>query len=148
MTNTDWVPGQTQPVSGRAATEDQLKAVDDQVADNKDKIGKNADNIADNKKAIDKNAADIATNKDNIAANKDNITKNAGDIATNKADIAKNKDNIDKNTTAIARKISLGGDTGSTDEKSLSTGDVKFNIKGQNGIVTEANGEDVTVKIR
>ncbi len=105
MTNKTWVPGQTQPVSGRAATEDQLKAVDDQVA-----------------------------------ANKDNITKNAGDIKTN-------KDNIDKNTTAIARKISLGGDTGSTDEKSLSTGDVKFNIKGQNGIVTEANGEDVTVKL-
>ena len=146
LTNKTWVPGQTQPVSGRAATEDQLKAVDDQVADNKDKIGKNADNIADNKKAIDKNAADIATNKDNIAANKDNITKNAGDIATNKADIAKNKDNIDKNTTAIARKISLGGDTGSTDEKSLSTGDVKFNVKGENGLTTVANGDDVTVK--
>ena len=105
LTNKTWVPGQTTPVSGRAATEDQLKAVDDQVA-----------------------------------ANKANITKNAGDIKTN-------KDNIDKNTTAIARKISLGGDTGSTDEKSLSTGDVKFNIKGQNGIVTEANGEDVTVKL-
>ena len=147
LTNTTWVPGQTQPVSGRAATEDQLKAVDDQVADNKDKIGKNTDNIADNKKAIDKNAADIATNKDNIAANKDNITKNAGDIATNKADIAKNKDNIDKNTTAIARKISLGGDTGSTDEKSLSTGDVKFNVKGENGLTTVANGDDVTVKL-
>ena len=140
LTNKTWVPGQTQPVSGRAATEDQLKAVDDQVADNKDKIGKNADNIADNKKAIDKNAADIATNKDNI-------TKNAGDIATNKADIAKNKDNIDKNTTAIARKISLGGDTGSTDEKSLSTGDVKFNVKGENGLTTVANGDDVTVKL-
>ena len=147
LTNKTWAPGQTQPVSGRAATEDQLKAVDDQVADNKDKIGKNADNIADNKKAIDKNAADIATNKDNIAANKDNITKNAGDIATNKADIAKNKDNIDKNTTAIARKISLGGDTGSTDEKSLSTGDVKFNVKGENGLTTVANGDDVTVKL-
>ena len=147
LTNKTWVPGQTQPVSGRAATEDQLKAVDDQVADNKDKIGKNADNIADNKKAIDKNATDIATNKDNIAANKDNITKNAGDIATNKADIAKNKDNIDKNTTAIARKISLGGDTGSTDEKSLSTGDVKFNVKGENGLTTVANGDDVTVKL-
>ena len=112
LTNTDWVPGQTQPVSGRAATEDQLKKVDDQVV-----------------------------------ANKDNITKNAGDIATNKADIAKNKDNIDKNTTAIARKISLGGNTGSTDEKSLSTGDVKFNVKGDNGLTTVANGDDVTVKL-
>ena len=35
LTNTTWVPGQTAPVSGRAATEDQLKAVDDQVAANK-----------------------------------------------------------------------------------------------------------------
>ena len=112
LTNKTWVPGQTAPVSGRAATEDQLKAVDDQVA-----------------------------------ANKANITKNADAIKANKDNIAANKEQIDKNTTAIARKISLGGDTGSTDEKSLSTGDVKFNIKGQNGIVTEANGDDVTVKL-
>ena len=133
LTNTTWVPGQTQPVSGRAATEDQLKAVDDQVAENKA-------NIADNKDKITKNTADIADNKDKI-------TKNTGDIAANKADIAKNKDNIDKNTTAIARKISLGGNTGSTDEKSLSTGDVKFNVKGENGLTTVATGEDVTVKI-
>ena len=175
LTNTAWVPGQTQSVSGRAATEDQLKHVDDQVAENKaniadntDKIVKNADAIADNKQkiadnkaAIGKNAVDIATNKDNIATNKadiatnkDNITTNKQNIADNKAaitknagDIAANKANIDKNTEAIGRKISLGGNTGSTDEKSLSTGDVKFNIKGQNGIVTEANGDDVTVKL-
>ena len=119
LTNTTWVPGQTQPVSGRAATEDQLKAVDDQVA----------------------------ANKGNIAANKDAINKNAGDIATNKANIAANKAQIDKNREAIGRKISLGGNTGSTDEKSLSTGDVKFNIKGENGLTTVANGEDITVKI-
>ena len=175
LTNTAWVPGQTQPISGRAATEDQLKHVDDQVsenkakiADNTDKIGKNAEAIADNKQkiadnkaAIDKNAVDIATNKDNIATNKADIATNKNNIATNKqniadnkaaitknaGDIATNKANIDKNTEAIGRKISLGGNTGSTDEKSLSTGDVKFNIKGQNGIVTEANGDDVTVKL-
>ena len=203
LTNTAWTLGQTQPVSGRAATEDQLKYVDDQVAENKaniadntDKIGKNADAIADNKQkiadnktAIDKNAVDIATNKDNIAANKtdiatnkdniadnkqkiadnktaitkntDNIatnrqniadnkaaiTKNASDIVTNKDNIATNKANIDKNTTAIGRKISLGGNSGSTDEKSLSTGDVKFNVKGENGLTTVANGDDVTVKL-
>ncbi|MFR4855943.1 MAG: ESPR-type extended signal peptide-containing protein, partial [Veillonella parvula] len=175
LTNTAWTPGQTQPVSGRAATEDQLKYVDDQVAknkatiaDNTDKIGKNADAIADNKQkiadnktAIDKNAADITTNKDNIADNKQKIAdnktaidKNTGDIATNKADISTNKDNIainkaniDKNTTAIGRKISLGGNSGSTDEKSLSTGDVKFNVKGENGLTTVANGDDVTVKL-
>ncbi|EFG24222.1 MULTISPECIES: ESPR-type extended signal peptide-containing protein [Veillonella] len=168
LTNTVWTPGQTQPVSGRAATEDQLKHVDDQVAgnkakiaDNTDKIGKNTDAIADNKQkiannkaAIDRNAADIATNKDNIAANKQNIadnkaaiTKNTSDIATNKDNIATNKANIDKNTTAIGRKISLGGNSGSTNEKSLSTGDVKFNVKGENGLTTVANGDDVTVKL-
>ena len=210
LTNTVWTPGQTQPVSGRAATEDQLKHVDDQVAgnkakiaDNTDKIGKNTDaivdnkqKIADNKTAIDKNAVDIATNKDNIAANKtdiatnkdniadnkqkiaanksaidkntgdiatnkdniadnkqkiadnkDAITKNASEIAINKGDIASNKANIAQNTTAIARKISLGGNSGSTDEKSLSTGNVKFNVKGENGLTTVANGDDVTVKL-
>ena len=58
------------------------------------------------------------------------------------------KANIDKNTEAIGRKISLGGNTGSTDEKSLSTGDVKFNIKGQNGIVTEAKWRRCNCQIR
>ena len=161
LTNTAWVPGQTQPVSGRAATEDQLKKVDDQVAENKaniadntDKIGKNAEAIADNKQkiadnkaAIDRNAADIATNKDNIATNKQNIADNKSAITKNAGDIATNKANIDKNTEAIARKISLGGNSGSTDEKSLSTGDVKFNVKGENGLTTVANGDDVTVKL-
>ena len=147
LTNKTWVPGQTQPVSGRAATEDQLKAVDDQVKANKDNITQNTGDIADNKQkiadnttAINKNAGDIADNKQKIADNTTAINKNAGDIATNKA-------NIDQNTTAIARKISLGSDDGDTDEKSLSTGDVKFNIKGENGITTAANGVDVTVKL-
>ena len=112
LTNTVWIPGQTQPVTGRAATEDQLKKVDDQVS-----------------------------------ANKANITKNAGDIAVNTVNIAANKAQIDKNTEAIGRKISLGGNTGSTNEKSLSTGDVKFDIKGENGLISEAKGDDVVIKI-
>ena len=140
LTNKTWVPGQTQPVSGRAATEDQLKVVDDQVQANKDNITQNAGDIATNKTNIAKNAGDIVTNKTNIA-------KNAGDIANNAREIAANKDKIDQNTTAIARNISLGSDDGDTDKKSLSTGDVKFNIKGENGITTAANGVDVTVKL-
>ena len=140
LTNKTWVPGQTQPVSGRAATEDQLKVVDDQVQANKDNITQNAGDIATNKTNIAKNAGDIADNKTAI-------NKNAGDIANNAREIAANKDKIDQNTTAIARKISLGSDDGDTDKKSLSTGDVKFNIKGENGITTAANGVDVTVKL-
>ena len=126
LTNTSWTPGTTTPVSGRAATEDQLKAVDTQVATNKD---------------------DIAKNKDNIAKNADNISKNATEIATNKGNIATNTQNIATNTAALARKISLGGDTGNTTEKSLSTGDVKFNVKGAGLVTTSAAGDDVTVTV-
>ena len=133
LTNTSWTPGTTTPVSGRAATEDQLKAVDTQVATNKDNIAKNKDNI-------DKN-------KDNIAKNADNITKNATEIAANKGNIATNTQNIATNTAALARKISLGGDTGNTTEKSLSTGDVKFNVKGAGLVTTSAAGDDVTVTV-
>ena len=133
LTNTSWTPGTTTPVSGRAATEDQLKAVDTQVATNKD-------DIATNKANIDKN-------KDNIAKNADNITKNATEIATNKGNIATNTQNIATNTAALARKISLGGDTGNTTEKSLSTGDVKFNVKGSGLVTTSAAGDDVTVTV-
>ena len=138
LTNKTWDPNNI--TSGRAATEDQLKAVDDQVKENKDNITQNAGDIATNKTNIAKNAGDIADNKTAI-------NKNAGDIANNAREIAANKDKIDQNTTAIARKISLGSDDGDTDEKSLSTGDVKFNIKGENGITTAANGVDVTVKL-
>jgi len=126
LTNTSWTPGTTTPVSGRAATEDQLKAVDTQVATNKD---------------------DIATNKDNIDKNKDNIAKNADNITKNATEIATNKGNIATNTAALARKISLGGNTGSTTEKSLSTGDVKFNVKGAGLVTTSAAGDDVTVTV-
>ena len=138
LTNKTWDPANI--TSGRAATEDQLKAIDNQVKANKDNITQNAGDIATNKTNIAKNAGDIADNKTAI-------NKNAGDIANNAREIAANKDKIDQNTTAIARKISLGSDDGDTDEKSLSTGDVKFNIKGENGITTAANGVDVTIKL-
>ena len=147
LTNKTWVPGVTQPVSGRAATEDQLKAVDDQVKANTGNITQNTNDIADNKQKIADNTTAINKNAGDIAANKIAINKNAGDIAKNARDIAANKDKIEQNTAAIARNISLGSDDGDTAKKSLSTGDVKFNIKGENGITTAANGVDVTVKL-
>ena len=138
LTNKTWDPNNI--TSGRAATEDQLKAVDDQVKTNAGNITQNTNDIADNKQKIADNKAAIDKNAGDIAANKTAINKNAGDIAANTS-------KINQNTAAIARKISLGSDDGSTDEKSLSTGDVKFNIKGENGITTAANGVDVTVKL-
>ena len=161
LTNTTWIPGQTQPVSGRAATEDQLKQVDDQVKANKDNIAINTGDIAANKSKIAANEANIADNTQKIADNKQKIADNKAAIDQNKVDIKANKDNIAankadiitntaniaKNTEAIGRKISLGGNTGSTTEKSLSTGDVKFNIKGENGLTTVASGNDVTIRL-
>ena len=60
LQNKDWNIDNPVAVSGRAATEDQLKKVNEKVNTNK--------------AAIDKNIGDINTNKQNI-------TKNAGDIA-------------------------------------------------------------------
>jgi len=140
LTNTSWTPGTTTPVSGRAATEDQLKAVDTQVATNKD-------DIATNKANIDKNKDNIAKNADKITKNATEIATNKGNIATNTQNIATNTQNIATNTAALARKISLGGDTGNTTEKSLSTGDVKFNVKGAGLVTTSAAGDDVTVTV-
>ena len=147
LTNTTWIPGQTQPVSGRAATEDQLKQVDDQVKANKDNIAINTGDIAANKSKIAANEANIADNTQKIADNKAAIDQNKVDIKANKDNIVTNTANIAKNTEAIGRKISLGGNTGSTTEKSLSTGDVKFNIKGENGLTTVASGNDVTIRL-
>ena len=67
--------------------------------------------------------------------------------AVNFSQLKKTDDKAEANKTAIARKISLGGNTGSTAEKSLSTGNVKFNVKGDNGLTTVASGDDVTVKL-
>ncbi len=67
--------------------------------------------------------------------------------AVNVSQLKKTDDKAEANKVAIARKISLGGNTGSTREKSLSTGDVKFNVKGANGLTTVAAGEDVTVQL-
>ena len=59
------------------------------------------------------------------------------------------KQSITDSSTAVNRTIALGGSTGSTTAKKLSSGDVKFNIKGQTGtnalISTSASGDDVTI---
>ena len=60
LQNKDWNVDNPVAVSGRAATEDQLKKVNDKVNTNK--------------AAIDKNAGDIAKNKTDIAQNKQDIS--------------------------------------------------------------------------
>ena len=91
------------------------------------------------------NVADGVADKD--AVNVSQLKQLADKVDTNKNNITTNTTNIAKNTEAIGRKISLGGNTGSTTEKSLSTGDVKFNIKGENGLTTVASGNDVSIRL-
>ena len=88
LTNTTWNVNNPQAVTGRAATEDQLKAVNTQVNTNKDKIAQNTTDIAQNTTDIGKNKQDIAKNKTDIAQNTTDIGKNKQDIAKNKTDIA------------------------------------------------------------
>ena len=113
LTNTAWDVDNPQAVTGRAATEDQLKSVNTQVNTNKDKIAQNTTDIA-------KNATDIGKNKTDIAQNKQNIAQNTQDITTN-------KNAISTINTTIAKGLNFDGDSGAVINKQL--GD-KLSIKG------------------
>ena len=116
LQNKDWNVDNPVAVSGRAATEDQLKKVNDKVNTNK--------------AAIDKNAGDINTNKQNI-------TKNAGDIAKNKTDIAQNKQDISTINTKINKGLNFAGDTGTVSNRQL--GDTVTVKGGATGALSDGN---------
>ena len=116
LQNKDWNVDNPVAVSGRGATEDQLKKVNDKVNTNK--------------AAIDKNAGDINTNKQNI-------TKNAGDIANNKTDIAKNKQDISTINTKINKGLNFAGDTGTVSNRQL--GDTVTVKGGATGTLSDGN---------
>ena len=159
LTNTAWNVNNPQAVTGRAATEDQLKAVNTQVNTNKDKIGQNTTDIA-------QNATDIGKNKQDITKNKTDIAQNTTDIGKNKTDIAQNKQNITQNTqdiatnknaistinTTIAKGLNFDGDSGAVINKQL--GD-KLSIKGgaaaanltDNNIGVVSDGSTLNVKL-
>ena len=159
LTNTAWNVDNPQAVTGRAATEDQLKTVNTQVNTNKDKIAKNTTDIA-------QNATDIGKNKQDITKNKTDIAQNTTDIGKNKTDIAQNKQNITQNTqdiatnknaistinTTIAKGLNFDGDSGAVINKQL--GD-KLSIKGgaaaanltDNNIGVVSDGSTLNVKL-
>ena len=116
LQNKDWNVDNPVAVSGRAATEDQLKKVNEKVNTNKT--------------AIDKNAGDINTNKQNI-------TKNAGDIAKNKTDIAQNKQDISTINTKINKGLNFAGDTGTVSNRQL--GDTVTVKGGATGTLSDGN---------
>ena len=116
LQNTDWNVANPVAVPGRAATEDQLKKVNDTVNTNKDQIDKNKQAIADNKQ-------NITTNAGNIANNTQNIAKNAGDIVT-----------INK---TIEKGLNFDGDSGTTINKKL--GDTVAVKGGATGTLSDNN---------
>ena len=116
LQNTDWNVDNPVAVPGRAATEDQLKKVNDTVNTNKDQIDKNKQAIADNKQ-------NITTNAGNIANNTQNIAKNAGDIVT-----------INK---TIEKGLNFDGDSGTTINKKL--GDTVAVKGGATGTLSDNN---------
>ena len=159
LTNAAWNVNNPQAVTGRAATEDQLKTVNTQVNTNKDKIAQNTTDIA-------QNATDIGKNKQDITKNKTDIAQNTTDIGKNKTDIAQNKQNITQNTqdiatnknaistinTTIAKGLNFDGDSGAVINKQL--GD-KLSIKGgaaaanltDNNIGVVSDGSTLNVKL-
>ena len=145
LTNTAWNVNNPQAVSGRAATEDQLKTVNTQVNTNKDKIAQNTTDIAQNATDIAQNTTDIGKNKTDIAQNKQNITQNTQDIATN-------KNALSTINTTIAKGLNFDGDSGAAINKQL--GD-KLSIKGgaaaanltDNNIGVVSDGSTLNVKL-
>ena len=109
LQNKDWNVDSPVAVSGRAATEDQLKKVNDKVNTNKVQIDKNKQDIADNKQ---------------------NITNNANNIAQNKQDIS----NIN---TKINKGLNFAGDTGTVSNRQL--GDTVTVKGGATGALSDGN---------
>ncbi|PQL20427.1 hemagglutinin [Veillonella denticariosi JCM 15641] len=123
LQNRDWNVENPVAVSGRAATEDQLKKVNEKVNTNKAAIDKNAGDINTNKQNITKNAGDITTNKQNI-------TNNAGNIAQNKQDIS-------TINTKINKGLNFAGDTGTVSNRQL--GDTVTVKGGATGTLSDGN---------
>ena len=154
LTNTAWNVDNPQAVTGRAATEDQLKTVNTQVNTNKDKIAKNTTDITQNTTDIGKNKQDIAKNKTDIAQNTTDIGKNKQDIAKNTADIAKNTTNIGKNTTDIAQnKQNIAQNTQdiATNKNAISTINTTIakglNFDGDSGaVINKQLGDKLSIK--
>lgn len=132
LDNKTWTVGQTQPVTGRAATEDQLKSVSDVVNSNKTQITTNTDNIA-------KGLNFSASNKVDGAYK--TVKKNLGDTVAVRANDAQ-KDHTyktDNLTTEIDDTgiITVKMDTQLTADKvTVGTGNNAITLDGSNGNVT------------
>lgn len=145
LDNTAWTVGQTQPVTGRAATEDQLKRVSDEVNNNKTQITTNTENIA-------KGLNFSASNK--VDGTYKTVKKNLGDTVAVRASDAKDDHTYktDNLTTEIDDNgiITVKMDTQLTADKvTVGTGDNAITIDGSNGSLktgsSTLNGTGLTI---
>ena len=145
LDNTTWTVGQTQPVTGRAATEDQLKSVSDVV-------NTNQTNIATNTEAITKGLNFSASNK--VNGTYKTVKKNLGDTVAVRASDAKKGHTYktDNLTTEIDDNgiITVKMDTQLTADKvTVGTGDNAITINGSDGSMktgsSTLNGTGLTI---
>lgn len=145
LDNTTWTVGQTQPVHGRAATEDQLKSVSDVVNTNQTQITTNTEAIAQGLNFSASNKVDGAykTVKKNLG---DTVAVRASDA---KADHTYETDNL---TTEIDDNgiITVKMDTQLTADKvTVGTGNNAITIDGSDGSLktgsSTLNGTGLTI---
>ena len=132
LDNKTWTVGQTQPVTGRAATEDQLKSVSDVVNSNKTQITTNTNNIAKGLNFSASNKVDGAYKTVNRALGSTVAVRanDAQDGHTYKTDNLTTE--IDDNGI-----ITVKMDTKLTADKvTVGTGDNAITLDGSNGNVT------------
>lgn len=145
LDNTTWTVGQTQPVHGRAATEDQLKSVSDVV-------NTNQTNIANNSEAIAKGLNFSASNK--VDGTYKTVNRALGSTVAIRASDAKadHTYKTDNLTTEIDDDgiITVKMDTQLTADKvTVGTGDKAITIDGSDGSLktgpSTLNGTGLTI---
>lgn len=154
LDNKDWTVGQTTYEAGRAATEDQLKAVSDKVASGfQVNDGTTSANIGADKKVTFTNgnyttakvtqAADGASIKYDIDTAQLNASADGKIIAPTTDGVA-TAQNVANAINSAAWKITAGGNTnGTTATESIKAGDI-VTLKAGNNMVISQSGKDFT----
>ncbi len=144
LTNKDWTVGQTDYVSGRAATEDQLKSVSDEVKETSDKVNEGLNFAADSGTPVNKQLGDTLTIKgDGTPADEEAGTEAvAGNIKTSVDTDGAIKIELEKDITVDS--VTAGTDTKGSkmDESGLTVKDGdKTTTVGAGTITVKGDGE-------
>ncbi|WP_164726248.1 YadA-like family protein [Veillonella sp. 3891] len=144
LDNKDWNVASPSYVSGRAATEDQLKKISEAISA---KSGSDYRLVANKEAGSEGKYKPTADGDINLTVEDPTDATNTKTVTI--TDVAK-KSELDTVKGQVGNTIALGDDTasGTTTAKSLKDGNVKFNIKGDGKYIsTAANGDNVTVSL-